>query len=100
MNSLAYYRLMNRPRLGADDCKLGKFATGLTAIGCAPVKSWTFTACAIGAFVASALSLAVLVINAVTGSEFLQFLLPVAIAALAGGGALSARAHILWLKKG
>lgn len=64
------------------------------------MKLWTFTACAIGAFVASALGLCVLVVNAVTGNEFLQVLLPVAIAALASGGALSARAHILWLKKG
>lgn len=76
-------------------------ATGLTTIGCAPVKRWTFTTfttCAIGAFVATALALFVLVINAVTGNEFLQVLLPVAITALVSGGALSARARILWLK--
>ncbi|MCI4658460.1 hypothetical protein [Cryobacterium zhongshanensis] len=64
------------------------------------MKLWNFATCAIGAFIASALGLSVLVVNAVTGNDFLVVLLPVAIAAWASGGALSARAHVLWLRKG
>ena len=64
------------------------------------MKSWTFTTCAIGALIASALGLTALVINVVTGNEPLQILLPIGIAAWVLGGVLSARAHILWIGKG
>ncbi|MBX0301405.1 hypothetical protein K2F54_15635 [Cryobacterium sp. 1639] len=61
------------------------------------MKKWSFTTVAVIAFVLSASSISALIINALTGMEFSGMLLPYAIVALVAGGAMSLRAHLLWL---
>ena len=61
------------------------------------VKSWSFNTCAIGGFSGSSFAVLLIIINALTGSVFLSQILPVAILSLVIGGALSVRAHILWM---
>jgi membrane protein DedA with SNARE-associated domain len=64
-------------------------------IGCLPVKNWTFTTYTIAAFCCSGLAVLLLIVNAVTGSQHVSFLLPVAVVALVLGGILSIRARVL-----
>lgn len=63
-----------------------------------PVKRWSFNTFAIAGFSASALAVMLLIVNAVTGNRFLSVLLPLAIVALAVGGFMSVRAHMLWIR--
>ena len=60
------------------------------------MKNWSFNTCAIGGFALSTLAVTLLIINALTGNEFLTGLLGTAAVALLLGGALSVRAHVLW----
>lgn len=62
------------------------------------MKSWTFNTCALSGFACSSFAVLLLVLNAVTGSEMISVLLPVAIVALVVGGAFSVRAHLLWIR--
>lgn len=62
------------------------------------MKRWTFNTFAIAGFSSSALAVTLVVINALSHNQFLSVLLPVAIAALVVGGALSMRAHLLWIR--
>ena len=59
-----------------------------------------FTTTAVIAFVVTSLSVIAMIVNAATGNEFSQILLPAAVAALLGGGLMCVRAHILWLRGG
>jgi hypothetical protein len=60
-----------------------------------PVKNWTFTTYTIAAFCCSGLAVLLLIVNAVTGNQYLSILLPVAIVSLVVGGILSVRARVL-----
>jgi hypothetical protein len=62
------------------------------------VKSWTFNTFAIAGFCGSALAVLLIIVNALTGNQFLSVLLPAAIVALAVGGFMSVRAHLLWIR--
>jgi hypothetical protein len=62
------------------------------------MKHWTFNTFALTGFSSSALALALILVNALTGNRYLGVLLPVAIVALAVGGFMSVRAHLLWMR--
>lgn len=62
------------------------------------MKHWTFNTFAIAGFSSSALAVTLMIINALTGSRSVAVLLPVAVVALAVGGVMSVRAHLLWLR--
>ncbi|TDW31076.1 hypothetical protein [Cryobacterium psychrophilum] len=64
------------------------------------MKNWSFNTCAITGFVFSTLAVALVIVNAVTGNQFLPVLLTAAGLALLIGGALSVRAHFLWSRGG
>jgi hypothetical protein len=61
-------------------------------------KRWSFNTFAIAGFSASAVAVLLLILNAVTGNQFLSVILPLAIVALAVGGYMSVRAHLLWIR--
>lgn len=64
------------------------------------MKHWSFNTCAIAGFSGSGLAVALIVVNALTQNQHLGVLLPVAVVALLVGGALSVRAHLLWIRGG
>jgi hypothetical protein len=62
------------------------------------VKHWTFNTFAIAGFSSSAFAVALLILNAVTRNQFVSVLLPLAVLALAIGGFMSVRAHLLRMR--
>jgi hypothetical protein len=62
------------------------------------VKSWSFNTFAIAGLAGSALAVILLILNAITRNQFLSVLLPMAVVALAVGGFMSVRAHLLWMR--
>jgi hypothetical protein len=61
------------------------------------MKSWSFNTCAIAGFSCSSFAVLLIIINALAGGALVTQILPVAIVSLVIGGALSVRAHILWM---
>jgi hypothetical protein len=61
------------------------------------MKSWSFNTCAIAGFAFSSFAVLLIIVNALTGSVAVTQIVPVAIVSLVIGGALSVRAHILWM---
>jgi hypothetical protein len=62
------------------------------------VKRWSFNTFAVAGFASSALAVTLLILNALSGNQFLSVLLPLAVLALAVGGFMSVRAHLLWIR--
>jgi hypothetical protein len=62
------------------------------------VKRWSFNTFALAGLAGSAVAVLLLIVNALSGNQFLPVLLPLAVAALAVGGFMSVRAHLLWLR--
>lgn len=61
------------------------------------MKNWSFNACAIAGFSCSGLAVVLLFVNALAHNSYFSVVIPVAIVALLVGGALSVRAHWLWI---
>lgn len=62
------------------------------------MKNWSFNTCAISGFALSGLAVLILIVNALGKNLYVDFFLPVAIVSLVAGGALSVRAHYLWMQ--
>ncbi|MGO4690679.1 hypothetical protein [Glaciibacter sp. 2TAF33] len=62
------------------------------------MKRWSFNTFAIAGFAGSAVAVILLIVNALSGSQFLSVLLPLAVVALVVGGFMSVRAHLLWMR--
>ncbi|GAA3888399.1 hypothetical protein GCM10022381_32860 [Leifsonia kafniensis] len=61
------------------------------------MKSWSFNTCAIAGFSCSSFAVLLIIVNALTGSVAVTQIIPVAVLSLVIGGALSVRAHVLWM---
>lgn len=62
------------------------------------MKRWSFNTFALAGLAGSAVAVLLLIVNALSGNQFLPVLLPLAVVALAVGGFMSVRAHLLWLR--
>ncbi|GAB3124347.1 hypothetical protein GCM10027056_17740 [Glaciibacter psychrotolerans] len=62
------------------------------------VKNWSFNTCAITGFSLSSFAVMLLIVNALAQNLFVGVLLPIAVVALVLGGAVSVRAHFLWIQ--